>query len=143
MTGSFAAPGITQLAGKMLMPTDEVNHELVGALEAALVRKAQDTHGVGIIQVLVRCLISVRRSRTVPQESGGAIATCLALDAGSLFPAVLHEATCFLAESNVTPAEVLRVVAPLASEVLLRPECEDTMRCWSSQSNRRMAASAA
>ena len=52
------------------------------------------------------------------------MATLLAMERSVLYPALSHEATCFVGRTGTQPQEVVRVVGPLAAAVLLQPECE-------------------
>lgn len=96
----------------------------------------------GVTQALTRCLVSGTRQRARRQakelaagrlgvEGGGGaggglgiMATLLAMERGVLYPALSHEATCFVGRTGTQPREVVRVVGPLAAAILLQPECE-------------------
>lgn len=68
---------------------------------------------------------------------GGLMASLLSMDRGVLYPALAHEATSFciprsLGGSNINVnrgaaavQEVVGVVGPLASAILLQPECDN------------------
>lgn len=123
------------------------------ALESALAReenqrlsaKRAERNSGDILQVLTRCLTSASRIQAAwkgRDDSGRSrydedkatefstqMASLLALNRGVLYPALAHEATAILrqirrGESRCTPHDVAYVVGPLASIILLQPECE-------------------
>lgn len=116
------------------------------ALETAAAREGQrrQHHGGnvregqerGLAQSLTRCLVAACRvgARRPPADGGekrrgggagvGVMTTLLSMENGFLYPALSHEATCFLSRFDASPREVIRVVGPLASALLLQPECE-------------------
>lgn len=131
----------------------EAGDELVKNLKVAMAREGDQRHqqgdGVrhnheqGVTQCLTRCLVAISRlsARREAQPTGGAekggragvagsgvSAMLLSMNRGLLFPALSHEITCFLNRVNTDPREVVRVVCPLASALLLQPECESALR---------------
>lgn len=128
----------------------EVSDELVKALEVAMTREEQQRqkqNGIarhnqeqGVTQCLTRCLVATSRVRArqeaprqptggrqggKPGEVGlGMMATLLSMNRGLLYPALSHETTCFLGRLNACQREVVGVVGPLASALLLQPQCE-------------------
>ncbi len=124
----------------------EASHELVKALETAMAREnARACPGQqerGVTQCLTRCVIAATRARarqdarlepargvgggaSVAGGAGqGVMATLLALNRGLLYPALSYEATSFVSRFNADPREAVGLVCPLASALLLQPECE-------------------
>ncbi|CAM9900496.1 unnamed protein product [Scytosiphon promiscuus] len=120
----------------------EVSDELVKALETAVAQEKQRRQQQGeagrqgqergAAQSLTRCLVTAyrvgaRREAKGAGERGrgegnGVTATLLSMEKGVLYPALSYETTCFLGRFDVTPREVVRVVGPLASALLLQPE---------------------
>lgn len=131
----------------------DASDELVKALEIAVTREDQQRHVQegkerpgperGVTQCLTRCLVAASRARlrrerrrqqpTTPGGGGegaatgaglGVTAMLLSLNRGQLYPALAHETTCFVSRFDADPREVVGVVGPLASVLLLQPECE-------------------
>lgn len=77
--------------------------------------------------MLTRCLVAACREQARRQSREGArlgVATLLSMNRGLLYPVLSHEGASFLSGDGVQPREVVAVVAPLASAILLQPECE-------------------
>lgn len=128
----------------------EISDELVKALEVAMAReeqqrekqrgKARHNQEQGVTQCLTRCLVATSRVRARQeawrQPTGGRgggnagdaglgmMAMLLSMNRGLLYPALSHETTCLLNRFNACPREVVGVVCPLASALLLQPQCE-------------------
>lgn len=130
--------------------------ELVRALETAVAREDQlrllqggeerSNPDRGVTQCLTRCLVATCRLRLrherrpqQPTTGGGGegstvgaglgvTAMLLSLNPGRLYPALAHETTCFVSRFNADQREVVGVVGPLASTLLLQPECEGDLR---------------
>lgn len=130
----------------------EASTHLIKALETALAREQQQEQQLqqqqhrrgsgqqgGVTHVLTRCLVCVCReqarrqgreetcgkSRTGEREVARlGVATLLSMNRKLLYPVLFHEAASFLSGDGVQPREVVAVVAPLVSAVLLQPECE-------------------
>lgn len=122
---------------------EEAIDRIVKALQTAVARDEQQEHhqvehpggtsdrqrrpGAGITQALAKCLVDVIRARARREESRerySFITTLLAMNRGLLFPALSHEATCFLGRPGVDPKGVVCVLSPLTAAVMLQPECE-------------------
>lgn len=98
----------------------------------------------GVTQCLTRCLVAscraharqeARRQPTRVRGGGNAgesvldmMVMLLSKNRGLLYPALSHEAMCVLSRINTCPPEAVGVVGPLASALLLQPQCE---RKWS------------
>ena len=131
----------------------DASDELVKALETAVAREGQQGENSaegpgrhqerGVTQCLTRCIVAATRARArqdarlEPARGGGGgasaaggtaglgvMATLLALNRGLLYPALSHEATSFVSRFDADPREAVGVVCPLASALLLQPECE-------------------
>lgn len=130
----------------------DASDELVKALEIAATREDQQRHMQGgkgrsnpergATQCLTRCFVATSRARLrqerrrqQPARDGGGeggtlgaglgvTAMLLSLNQGQLYPALAHETTCFMSRFNADHREVVGVVGPLASALLLQPECE-------------------
>lgn len=131
----------------------DASDELVKALETAAAREEQQRHlqggkersspERGVTQCLTRCIVATSRARIRQErrrqqptrggggEGGGTVgaglgvtATLLSLNRGQLYPALAHETTCFVSRFNADQREAVGVVGPLASALLLQPECE-------------------
>ncbi|CAM9489778.1 unnamed protein product [Ectocarpus fasciculatus] len=125
----------------------EAGDELVKKLKVAMAREEEQRHQQGtktrhnqeqgVTQCLTRCLVAISRfsARREAQPSGGAetggragvagsgvSAMLLSMNRGLIFPALSHETTCFVSRFNADPREVVRVVCPLASALLLQSE---------------------
>lgn len=130
----------------------ESGDELVKHLKVAMAREeeqrnqqgdgARHNQEHGVTQCLTRCLVAISRlsARREAQPTGGGekgvragvagsgvSAMLLSMNRGLLFPALSHETTCFLSRFNTDPREAVRVLCPLASALLLQPECESAL----------------
>lgn len=142
----YVNPGLTQLlenqdgSDDKRLTLSDASDELVRALEIAAAREDQRSNPErGVTQCLTRCLVATSRSR-LAEERGrggegttvgaglGVMAMLLSLNHGQLYPALAHETTCFVSRFNADRLEVVGVVGPLLSALLLHPECEQTER---------------
>lgn len=141
-------PGLTQLlenqdGSDKHITFSDASDELVKALEIAVAREDQQRSNPerGVTQCLSRCLVATSRARlrhdrrqqptcggggggTTAGAGLGVMAMLLSLNRGQLYPALAHETTCFVSRFDADRREVIGVVGPLASALLLQPECE-------------------
>ena len=130
----------SQAESETIVGGEEAIDRIVKALQTAVERGEQQEHhqleqpgdrqrrqGAGVTQALAKCLVDVIRARARREESReqhSFITTLLAINRGLLFPALSHEATCFLGRAGVDPKGVVCVLSPLTAAVMLQPECE-------------------
>eukprot|EP00752_Nemacystus_decipiens_P001922 g1851.t1 len=143
---SSACRGLHQLlenedGADKLITFSDASDQLVKALEIAVAHEGQQRSSPqgGVTQCLTRCLVATcrarlrhARQRQQPTRGEGegvaagagldVMATLLSLNRGQLYPALAHEATCFVSRFDVDRREVVGVVGALASTLLLQPE---------------------
>lgn len=130
----------------MVIEMSEASGRVVKALNVAHARQdaGDGFKGEGTVHALIRCLIRMCRIQTHREQQrgdvkvvregqlegdgavffSGLLTTMLSINRSLLYPVLAHEATSFFRRGQSEPKEVLSVVGPLASSILLEPECE-------------------